>query len=474
MEAPIRPFLTILLSTIFTAFSFTTYFSYVNCILHESDVYTEPSDIFDLVNRHCVVVLFSSEDQRYDDVYLQLETAFHKERDVTLRRVGYAPDQFYWNRNEPLQWMSKPVEIITKSRIGVFKKKKTDRTCLMLPTNGKATKPKAEAYTGPVNAKSILEFINEKCETYRSLSGELSPEGLHRENLLENLFYVSSISNITMQLWANCSKENGGDTCWRSSHSSFIKVNNPDVCPLASDVHKETKQGNLQASTSSKSGKIPDKTTKPKQTLPECERIAIPTWETFFDDYLKHSRPVIIKDAFNHWPAMKKWTTEYLRNKYGKKDVHIKLAPNGHFEGVEKASLWEDFATFNIPNQVKDSLQYPDLVVVRPATMNLNFSAFLDTMTGNSTFDMKGSTGVRVSAYLEYSSIPQYLPELEKDIEFPFVKNKLKRRHLNIWLSDGNTLGKLHFDPFDNFLCQVSCNGFRIISFRIICSLIYF
>ena len=25
-----------------------------------------------------------------------------------------------------------------------------------------------------------------------------------------------------------------------------------------------------------------------------------------------------------------------------------------------------------------------------------------------------------------------------------------------MWLSDGHTLGKLHFDPFDNLLCQVS------------------
>ncbi|KAL8618973.1 hypothetical protein ACOMHN_018356 [Nucella lapillus] len=37
-----------------------------------------------------------------------------------------------------------------------------------------------------------------------------------------------------------------------------------------------------------------------------------------------------------------------------------------------------------------------------------------------------------------------------------FFENVLKLAHLNIWLSDGNTLGKAHFDPFDNFLCQIS------------------
>lgn len=77
----------------------------------------------------------------------------------------------------------------------------------------------------------------------------------------------------------------------------------------------------------------------------------------------------------------------------------------------------------------------------------MKFSDFLELITsGNSSY----------SAYLEYSSIPHYMPKLEDDIlELPFVENLLERRHLNIWLSDGNTLGKLHFDPFDNFLCQV-------------------
>ena len=65
-----------------------------------------------------------------------------------------------------------------------------------------------------------------------------------------------------------------------------------------------------------------------------------------------------------------------------------------------------------------------------------------------------------ISAYLEYSSIPSLLPELEQDIKvMPFVDGELKRRHLNIWLSNGNILGKPHFDPFDNFLCQVSQNS---------------
>lgn len=180
----------------------------------------------------------------------------------------------------------------------------------------------------------------------------------------------------------------------------------------------------------------------------ECSRISeIPDQETFFQQFLFQSKPVVIENAIVNWPAMKKWTTEYLRQLYGSKKIHIKLTEDGNFEGVESASLWEDYHEDWIPEAVRRQLPYPDLVVVRPATAQMKFAQFLDFITSKSR---------PYSAYLEYSSIPYHLPLLEEDIvEMPFLKGMLERRHLNIWLSDGNTLGKLHFDPYDNFLCQV-------------------
>ena len=40
-------------------------------------------------------------------------------------------------------------------------------------------------------------------------------------------------------------------------------------------------------------------------------------------------------------------------------------------------------------------------------------------------------------------------PELE------LARGILDLRMRNVWLSDGHTLGKLHMDEYDNFLCQV-------------------
>ena len=178
----------------------------------------------------------------------------------------------------------------------------------------------------------------------------------------------------------------------------------------------------------------------------ECERIKMPSKGEFFTEYLMRSKPVIIEDGLNSWPALNKWTNEFLDEHFGDNIVHIKLTPNGEFEGVENASLWAEYEKLVIPDKVRAQLQFSDLVVVRPATQELKFSEFLAIISSPSNY----------SAYLEYSSIPEYMPQLEEDLfELPMVTGVLTRQHLNIWLSDGNTLGKLHFDPYDNLLCQV-------------------
>jgi len=185
---------------------------------------------------------------------------------------------------------------------------------------------------------------------------------------------------------------------------------------------------------------------EPTTELSECERIRMPSKGEFFADYLIRSKPVIIEDGLQSWSAVKKWTNEFLNKEFGDNIVHIKLTPEGEYEGVESASLWEDYEDFVIPTEVKKQLQFSDLVVVRPATRELKFSEFLTIISSPRNY----------SAYLEYSSIPEYMPQLEQDLyELPMVTKILTRRHLNIWLSDGNTLGKLHFDPYDNLLCQV-------------------
>ena len=257
------------------------------------------------------------------------------------------------------------------TKLAFYPREVRDRTCLLVPPK---TGFAAEGVSGLVKVETLVQFVNEKCGTFRTLSGGLTNTGEHHHHVMSKLFH-------------------------------------------------------------------------PEHLTGECERIRMPTKSQFVRDYLLRSKPVVIKNAIANWPAIRRWTADYLHRLYGPKKIHVKLTPDGIFEGVEDSNLWHGYSDDRIPEKVRSQLLFPDLVVVRPASSEMSFADFLDLIS---------SGNVSYSAYLEYSSIPDHLPNLERDIlELPFVKGLLKRRHLNIWLSDGNTLGKLHFDPYDNLLCQV-------------------
>jgi len=283
---------------------------------------------------------------------------------------------------------SRSLDMVDQEDLAFFPRKLVDRTCLIRPSWQKP--PKAERYYGSRTLQELLAFINAKCGTFRQLDGSLLSAGLARKRIIDHLYRVPNSDG--------------------PSHASY-------------------------------SGPVNIGST--------CERIPLPSKEKFFHEYFFRSKPVVITGALKNWPAMKKWTTEFLTTKFGDKMVRVAFAPYGEYEGCEKAHDFEDFKDFKFPDVVKSQLPFPDLVVVRPAFLEIPFSTFMSIL--------QSSNDSNISAYLEYSSIPSLLPELEQDIkEMPFLSGELKRRHLNIWLSNGNTLGKLHFDPFDNFLCQIS------------------
>ena len=264
------------------------------------------------------------------------------------------------------------------ARIAFYAREPKDRTCLLISPTVRA-QFQAEPYVGPLELETLVQFVNEKCGVYRTVSGALTHTGLFHEHIMRNLYHHPSTTTAS--------------------------------------------------------------------SMGECKRIQVPSKFEFFQEYLLRSRPVVIENATGNWVAMKTWTMEYFRQLYGDREVHIKLTEDGVFEGVESATLWDGYREDRIPKEVVDQLDFPDLVVVRPATTEMLFPEFLDFIA---------SENKSYSAYLEYSSIPYYMPKLEEDIiELPFVEGVLERQHLNMWLSDGHTLGKLHFDAYDNLLCQV-------------------
>ncbi|XP_071481200.1 uncharacterized protein [Diadema antillarum] len=448
------------------------------------------TDIPEDVKKGCVVVLLSGGNPQLRGVLDEIDQLFHTvqppvaspavwaddEADdptdadragiAPLVKIGILDGQFIWEDSLPVKLVNEPDDTMSNHHgysLVVFQQQKTDRKCLLPPP--KVHFPEADIYFGPFSTPAVLEFINIKCNTYVSANGGISVEGIHRHHILENLFKVTgqSMGGIQFQKSRSqtCNNEmnDGVSSHIEEKYGADLKESCSSVCDLISDDGGSCHDAS-SCQTLGGQDILRNCPSKKVEEISQCERVSHLSKEDFFLRYLSQSRPVVIENGASQWPAFRKWSMESLKKWYGEEKVHIKLAPDGIFEGVEPAEVWEDHDKFEIPAAIADKLPYPDLVVVRPATQNVKFADFIEIIQNSSqplsqTQDPK-QRKPRVSAYLEYSSIRTYFPELEEDLEEPdFVRNLLDRRHLNIWLSDGDTLGKLHFDPFDNLLCQL-------------------
>ncbi|ESO97617.1 hypothetical protein LOTGIDRAFT_152707 [Lottia gigantea] len=386
-----------------------TILSVLAYIIHVCEVSSyemlSPAEVIQIANNKCLLLNPINRGKEIVEMLIELESNVFREQDQLFIGTINVDGFLYPDKSQPN---------LPNTELFIFQKIIKDRSCLMkVPI----PKPTIVPFTGMVNKENIIDFVNQYCFTYKSKNGALSIEGLHREEILKSLFHVSNISNKNIR---NIFMHEDSSTCTSDSFENCLQE--------PQNIYH-------------------------KSNIPQCERVNAENTKDFFNKYLKMSKPVIIEGAMKKWKS-NKWSMKYFQEKYGDNDVHIKMTSTGEYEGVEPVTLWDNHEKFlkKIPREVKAKLPFPDLVVVRPATLNMKFSKFLDLIQSISNSNYKN-----VSAYLEYSSIREYFPELESDIEeMEFIKGILHLKHLNIWLSDGNTLGKTHFDPFDNFLCQIS------------------
>lgn len=50
---------------------------------------------------------------------------------------------------------------------------------------------------------------------------------------------------------------------------------------------------------------------------------------TFLREYVAPNKPLIIRGGVRHWPALQKWTREYLTDLAGSKEISVDVTPNG-------------------------------------------------------------------------------------------------------------------------------------------------
>ena len=92
------------------------------------------------------------------------------------------------------------------------------------------------------------------------------------------------------------------------------------------------------------------------------------------------------------------------------------------------------------------------MVMARPGHVDLEMDQIV-AMFQNETRDPIRDKWL--SAYIEYTPISSHFDELKKHVEELELFNELKLRHQNIWIGDGQTLGKMHFDEFENAMVMI-------------------
>ncbi|KAF3845454.1 hypothetical protein F7725_008617 [Dissostichus mawsoni] len=131
----------------------------------------------------------------------------------------------------------------------------------------------------------------------------------------------------------------------------------------------------------------------------------------FYRDWIGPNKPCIIRNAFSHWPALSRWTPDYLS---------VAVTPNGYADAVNGDRF------------------------VMPEERRMSFSSVLDIIEGKK----------------QCSNLLDELPELTDDVE-PHVSwmsdalGKLPDA-VNFWLGEASAVTSMHKDHYENLYCVIS------------------
>lgn len=141
------------------------------------------------------------------------------------------------------------------------------------------------------------------------------------------------------------------------------------------------------------------------QLIPIDRRSGL-TREEFTEQYLKPKKPVVFTDLAKDWPAMKKWTFDFLRDNYGQLEVPV-IGPDYHKPG---------------PNYMKSGL-------------TMKFGEYLDMI-------QKGPADKRIFLW----NILDHAKELVNDVSNPTICDGWVDNYPFMFFGGAGSVTNLHYD----------------------------
>lgn len=157
----------------------------------------------------------------------------------------------------------------------------------------------------------------------------------------------------------------------------------------------------------------------------EVERRSAMSSETFYRDYCAQNRPVILTDAVADWPAVNRWTPEYLKERCGDQTVQIQArrSSDPNYE-IDKDSHRESCRFGDFVDQVFFNGESNDYYMT----------------AANAT-----SNGAVLSELLGDIPMPAAYTDPGRALDLAFL-----------WVGPSGTITPLHHDLTNNFMAQIS------------------
>eukprot|EP00899_Mesostigma_viride_P000122 jgi/Mesvir1/1010/Mv17544-RA.1 len=232
------------------------------------------------------------------------------------------------------------------------------------------------------------------------------------------------------------------------------------------------------------------------------ERVAGPlTPLQFYRDFVAMNKPCIITGAVDHWPALHRWSNQYLRERVGDSVVTVDVTPDGYGDSI----AWREEATgryagrghvapccldgqgAHLPQRDSNDQQrqpqqqppiqqqnrppghrqqrQPDSLCARgchrqyfvtPDERRMTFGSFLDLFEQSRAHPQQGVPYVQHQNGSFLEEFPQLVDDADSHIEWASEALGGRPDAVNMWVGDARATTSFHKDHYENLYVVVA------------------